>query len=298
MRTGVIRNPRSHAHRRGERTDDPAGALVEAPDTPEALARTLQQFRREGVELLMIDGGDGTVREVLSVLPAAYPTPPLLAVLPSGKTNILASDLGAPRGWSAAAAAEAAARGGQAVRAPLEVRGSGPPMRGFFFGAAGFVSTIAKSQKLHTAGVFQEAVVVLGLAGAFASLLLSGKNSSLGAGEPLSLRLDRGEARDGPRLATLATTLERFPYGMQPFGPPRPGLKLLDVDAPPQRLTSALRRLMAGGDDAWLEARGYRRREVRHAELALTGPYVLDGETYSADQVVITEAPPLRFVIP
>jgi diacylglycerol kinase (ATP) len=298
MRAGVIRNPRSHAHRRGERTNDPAGALVAAPDTPADLARTLQQFKREGVDLLVIDGGDGTVREVLSVLPAAYATPPLLAVLPSGKTNILAMDLGSPKGWSAAAAAEAARTGRLVVRSPLEVRGSGPPMRGFFFGAAGFVSTIARSQKLHSAGVFQEAVVVLGLAGALVSLLCGGKGSGLGAGELLSLRIDRGEARTGPRLATLATTLERLPYGMQPFGPPRPGLKLLDVDAPPKRLPAALKRLMRGGDDAWLDARGYRRRQAERAELSLSGPYVLDGETYPAEDVVLTQAPPLKFVVP
>lgn len=298
MRAGVIRNPRSHAHRRGERTDDPAGALVAAPDTPEDLARTLQQFKRDGVDLLMIDGGDGTVREVLSVLPAAYQSPPLLAVLPSGKTNILAMDLGSPKGWSATAAAEAAANGNSVLRSPLEVRGSGPPMRGFFFGAAGFVSAIARSQKLHSAGIFQEAVVALGLAGAMVSLLWGGKGSALGAGEPLALRIDRGEARAGPRLATLATTLERLPYGMQPFGPAQPGLKLLDVDAPPKRLTGALRRLMRGEDDAWLEAHGYRRRRADRAELSLSGPYVLDGEAYPAEDVILTAAQPLRFVVP
>ena len=51
-----------------------------------------------------MDGGDGTLREVLTALPGAFATPPLLAVLPSGKTNILALDLGTPHGWTLEAA--------------------------------------------------------------------------------------------------------------------------------------------------------------------------------------------------
>jgi hypothetical protein len=99
-------------------------------------------------------------------------------------------------------------------------------------------------------------------------------------------------------LAILATTLERLPFGMRPFGPPRPGLKLLDVDAPPRRLAGALSRLMRGDGDAWLDAQGYRRRQARRVDLTLTGPYVLDGETYPAGEVTLTEGPQLRFVIP
>jgi hypothetical protein len=148
------------------------------------------------------------------------------------------------------------------------------------------------------AGVFHEAVVAVGLLGAVASLMVRGRGSELGAGEHLELRIDGGEARGGPRLATLATTLERLPFGMLPFGPVRPGLKVLDVDAPPERLLAALGRLLRGEDDAWLEARGYRRSAAQRLSLSLTGPYVLDGETYPGGDIVLTEGPPLRFVVP
>ena len=298
MRAGVIRNPRSHAYRRGRAPADPPDALIATPSSPEELLADLERFWREGVDLLVIDGGDGTVREVLSALSSAYAVPPLLAVLPSGKTNILALDLALPRGWTAAEAARAAGRGRMAVRAPLEVRNASGAKQGFVFGAAGFVSAISRSQGLHAAGVFHEGVVALGVVAAVGSLMVGGRGSTLGEGEHLTLRIDEGEAQSGLRLATLATTLERLPFGMRPFGPPRPGLKLLDVDAPPKRLAAALGRLVRGDGDAWLAARGYRRRTARRIDLALTGPYVLDGETYPAGEVTLTEGPKLRFVIP
>ena len=44
----------------------PARVLVAAPSTQEALAETLTDFAKAGIELLVIDGGDGTIRDVLT----------------------------------------------------------------------------------------------------------------------------------------------------------------------------------------------------------------------------------------
>src|SRR3546814_6394575 len=77
-----------------------------------ALNETLERFAAEGVDLLVVDGGDGTVRDVISAAPAAFgDRMPRMAILPSGKTNALALDLGVPLDWAVANVVEAAARG-------------------------------------------------------------------------------------------------------------------------------------------------------------------------------------------
>jgi diacylglycerol kinase (ATP) len=298
MRAAVIRNPRSHRHRQGDfNGHGPDGVQVAAPTSRDALVADLTRFAREEIGLLVIDGGDGTIREVLSAMPAAFETLPLVAIVPSGKTNILALDLGVPKDWTVQAVLAAAAAGRSEIRTPLELRHEGAVMRGFFFGAAGFVHVIERAQRLHKAGMFHEAVVGLGLASSILSLF-TGRGHSLREGEPLELRIDDGAARGGARLATIATTLQRLPFGMRPFGAPRPGLKILDVDAPPRHLIRALRRLLGGNDDAWLAAKGYRRSHARRATLSLSSAFVFDGETYAGGEVELREGPPLRFVVP
>jgi diacylglycerol kinase (ATP) len=44
----------------------PDAVLLVEPATPEALEQDLQAFAQCGVRLLVIDGGDGTIRDVLS----------------------------------------------------------------------------------------------------------------------------------------------------------------------------------------------------------------------------------------
>src|SRR3546814_8231468 len=96
---------------------------------------TLERFAAEGVDLLVVDGGDGTVRDVISAAPAAFgDRMPRMAILPSGKTNALALDLGVPLDWAVADVVEAAARGQFVRRAPIEIYRDGadqPDVRGF-----------------------------------------------------------------------------------------------------------------------------------------------------------------------
>jgi hypothetical protein len=51
----------------------------------------------EDIDLLVINGGDGTIKHILSVMFQNKPFkhPPLVAVLPSGSTNLIALDVGA-----------------------------------------------------------------------------------------------------------------------------------------------------------------------------------------------------------
>jgi diacylglycerol kinase (ATP) len=113
MRVGVVRNPMSHANIGRSEPDGPGetpdAVLLVEPATPEALEEDLQAFAQCGVKMLVIDGGDGTIRDVLSRAATIFgEAMPLVALIPSGKTNVLAIDLGVPRDWTLAKALAAA----------------------------------------------------------------------------------------------------------------------------------------------------------------------------------------------
>ena len=101
-RIGLVSNPRSRRNRRaGGVPTPPPGVLAAAPCTRAELRDVLARFAAERVELLVIDGGDGTVRDVLTLASGAWDRwAPRLAALPSGKTNALAIDLGLSPDWS------------------------------------------------------------------------------------------------------------------------------------------------------------------------------------------------------
>lgn len=304
-RAGVIHNRRSHANRRSEgRAVPPAGVSWAEPDTPDELAEALKRFAAEGVDLLVVDGGDGTLREVLTALPGAYgDVSPVIAVLPSGKTNILALDLGAKVGWGLAAALERAMTGSPPLktRTPLEVTWADPaqpPVRGFVFGLGAFVRATAMSQSVNRLGVFHGLSVAVTLAGAAMGALFGGRREKWREGVALSLRLDDGPPLPRERFVTMATTLKRLPFGLAPFGPPREGMKVLDVDAPPRRLYAALPTLLAGRDAPWLARNGYRRAEASSLALSLDQPVVIDGEIFPGGEILVRRGAPVRFLAP
>src|SRR4029453_18909087 len=141
-------------------------------EAPGDVAAEVMAFAQAGCELVVIDGGDGTVRQVLSALPAAFGDhPPLLSVVASGKTNILAFDLGVRGSWTLDAALAALDDPDARIRlrSPLQVvrdDGAEPPLMGFVFGCAALVRQEALASSLHRAHVFHNLSVALTLAGA------------------------------------------------------------------------------------------------------------------------------------
>jgi diacylglycerol kinase (ATP) len=300
-RAGVIRNPLSHANRH-VRAQPPAGLLLAEPQTPDALAEALRRFQAEGVDLVIVDGGDGTLREVLTALPGVFgDAAPVLAVLPSGKTNVAAFDLGGRLGLRIDDVLTRAGAPRLAERSVLEVAwtdAARPPVRGMLLGAGGFVRATALSRDVHRLGAFHGLSVALTLAGAVSGTLLGGAGNPWRAGVDIGLGLDEGPAERRARLVVLATTLERLPFGLKPFGAPRAGMKLLDVDAPPRNLLGALGPLLAGRDPPWLARAGYRRAQPDRMRLTLEASVVIDGELFPGGDILVRRGGPVRFLVP
>lgn len=280
----------------------PEDVLDIVPEEPSHLMAGLRRFASEGVELVVIDGGDGTVREVLTRLPEAYDGRiPRLAVLPNGKTNALALDIETPLGTTLEQILAAAQAGKPTKRRQcLEVVRAGqiaPERRGFLLGVGAFVRATKLAQKNHGRGFFDDAAVGVTIAGALGRTLLGGAGDRWRRGEPLSLSI--GATPEERRwFLVMASTLKRFPMGFKPYGEPREGLKVLSVEAPPKRLLRALPVIMRGQDAPWLGASGYHRNDVDSFWMNLPGDFVLDGEPYKGGDLTVRQGPALEFVIP
>ena len=268
----------------------------------DALRTALETFARDGLDLLVIDGGDGTVRDVISLLPHTFgEDPPLLAVLPSGKTNVLAIDLGTPNDWRLEEALVAARRAEPRIksRPPLRISWADgrPCLQGFFFGVGAPVKATNLAQNAHRVGIFHNVAVAVTIASATLGALFGGARDEWREGVPAKLVLD-GEAQPGgDRFAVVATALKRLPFGLKPFGAPREGLKLLDVDAPPRRLLKAVPLVLSGKAEPQLEGMGYRRRDPSLVNLVGGAPFVLDGEMFEGGELTIGLGPALRFLV-
>ena len=299
IRAGVIRNTASHRNRGGGRGPLPDHVLAILPESPEELAVGLRDFAQRGVNLVVIDGGDGTIREVLTRLPEAFSDQiPRLAIVPSGKTNALALDIGTPLGTSLEALMAAALAGRPTkTRTCLEVVRAGqlrPESRGFLLGLGAFVRATELAQKHHGLGLFDNAAIAVTLAGAAVQTFTGFGGWRSGENAAFSF------AGETPRawFLVLASTLKRLPLGLKPFGEPRIGLKVLTVTAPPRRLIRAVPKILAGGDEIWLPAAGYERHDVDAFTAVFEGDFVLDGEIFRGGQLTIREGPRLEFVTP
>jgi len=309
IRTGIICNPKSHRNRSSVESTKPfvSGTVLAAtPRTQAELAEVLTDFARLDIELLVIDGGDGTIRDVLTCAASIWTGVwPKVAIVPSGKTNALALDLGIPDDWTLDRALAAARDGTVIARSPIEVaRAGGTPLRGFLFGAGAFVSATALAQRTHHAGAFKGVAVGLATGWGILQTLVGRASSSWRRGERMRVRYatstDAGANADTDRARyiLLASTMVRMPVGVRPFGTPREGMKTLLVDSPPRLLALAAPLVVGGASPAWLDRAGYHRIDTPSFDLHIDADFILDGEVYPGGDLTIRQAPAIRFVVP
>lgn len=310
-RIGIISNPRSSSHRAGQAGLAEAAARLPhaAPESREALGAALAQFAADGVEVVAVHGGDGTLREVLSALPRAWAGPiPAIAPLPAGRTNLAAHTLGYPAsgqredptGLRRLLAAAAQGRLRRQARPVLEVSGAGAaPMRGLLFGAAAFTRAVGLAEgRLHRHGLMDNAVV--GMTGVMMAVqALAGRGAfgrALRRGTAMQVARDNETATTGPRFILLATTLDRLMLGLWPFwGGGEGAIRVLDVAAPPQRLGAGLWSLLRRRPPA---LPGWHSSRADTLRIGLQEGFVLDGETFQPgpDGIRLSATAPLTFV--
>ncbi|MEM8822498.1 MAG: diacylglycerol kinase family protein [Pseudomonadota bacterium] len=309
MKIGIISNERSHANKKDgsladlrQSTDDVLIARLRRNSNGDRLDidGILGDFAARGVELIVVDAGDGTIRDIVTRLDEAYGDAwPAFALVPSGKTNAIAGDVGhSGRGVAALdrllAARTAGTLGQKAVeRAALEVDWPGHrPMRGFLFGYAAFTEGVRfANERVHTAGVNKGLAVVLSIAGAIRRVLA-------GSGPVARLTVDGTCVNADRSFVMLASTLNKLTPNLRPFWDRGQGLvNWLDLPSPLPRWFMGVVRMGLGRPARWMEEAGYQSGRAEALEVSLDSPFILDGELFEAEGPIrIKASQPIRFV--
>ncbi len=287
----LVRNPNSARNlRSASGAPDPVPAAVRLIDcrTFDELSDGLAAAHSAGAEVILIDGGDGTVREVLSRLPEIWgATLPRVGILPRGNTNLIAREVGGLGAPNAVAEVLRRIEAGPPLparrRALLRLdypAGEHPTLRGFILGWGAYAAgTRIAREEIAARGPGQVTLAVLST---LRRALIGAERRALRRGVATGLSIDGAPMTEPARLIGLATTLQRsLVAGMNPFWGEGPGpIRWLDVHAPGHRLVLAAPFLALGRPRRWMTRAGYASGRAARIELSLDTPFVMDGETF------------------
>ena len=294
-RIGVIINPLSGGNRNGLEhirrliCDHPHVVHCDV-QTPDDVLEALKDFARQEVDLLAVNGGDGTIQAVLTALFHHQPfeMQPLLAVLQSGTSSMTARDVGFTGcrikslkklfTWAAAGDGNP-----QVIQRPvLQVTSPGHQTRyGMFFGACAIYRGIEYFHRnVNARGLRGE----IGPGLTILRFLLSAvrRYSEFIPPVPVAVSVDNSPPQQFDSLVVLVSTLERLLLGFYPYWGDESGpLHYTAVRAQPRRLMRALPSLLRGqmGTHGTAE-NGFFSHNAHEIKLNLNSGFTLDGQLY------------------
>ncbi|MCS6924909.1 MAG: hypothetical protein NZ578_03295, partial [Candidatus Binatia bacterium] len=232
MRIGVLTNLRANhngakvARLRRALRRYPSLVSVETTEdrqVPEALSCLL----RQGIDILAVHGGDGTLQRVLTELLSnmASASLPLIAPLRGGRTNMSALDIGSHRdpGLALSALVTAVQQGAvqqRIVERPVLriVLGPEVPVQyGMFCGFGVIHRTIALKHRILPPRHFQGALSSAVFVGALVARAVCGSLRGLLTPDRLEITCDGHPLGATEFVLVMATTLERLFLRMRPF---------------------------------------------------------------------------------
>jgi hypothetical protein len=272
----------------------------------------LETIARVRPKMLVINGGDGTVQAALTELynGGHFGTePPPVAVLPSGKTNLIALDLGSQGDPIAAleklmAIAQADLSPHIVARELIALRcgaGEQMPVIGMFLGGAGLADTMLYCrEKIYPLGLpngVSHAITALAL---LAQLFLKLKASFLPPNpSPVAVSWRNSQSLSGRFSLLAVTTLDKLLLSGELNGRTRGALRLVAIEQRPGSLLRAFFATLAG-KLGHSKMRGVHFEESD--EISIEGEsskVILDGETFRAEigqPIFLKLAHPLSFV--
>jgi hypothetical protein len=268
---------------------------------PEALA----DLARQEVDLLVVNGGDGTLQYVLTEILGSRSfgdRVPLVAPLRTGRTNMSAMDLAADRdplrGLAELIASAQDGRIAERVEPRRVLRvsyGHGThgnqraAQYGMFFGAGIIKRAIELNHRLFDQegqrraieGVPGATLVTAGLIGR----LISGDKSGILAPDKLQILLDGQPVYQNEYHLVIASTLSRLFARMRPFWGRGPGgVRFTSLAAPCERFGAAALGILRGKPASWVTPEnGYTSCNVERAELHMNCGFTVDGELWQPD---------------
>jgi hypothetical protein len=313
---GLISNPLSGGNRKG--LPIIRKILARRPQvfhreaiTPSEVGSALAEFARSKVDVVAVNGGDGTIHAVLTEF-FGQPSPgplPLLALLRSGTASMIARDVGlsgsARKALSRLLTWISTGYGSAAVvqRPLLKVEGTPDqkPLYGMFLGAAGICQGIRFClDRVHSKGVSGELAAGVTLGRFLLAAARMDKNLLSPTRATVSLNGEPSEEREF--LLILISTLERLFLGIRPYWSGETGVFYYTaLGNQPRYLLRTLPALLRGKKGRFCSPEnGYFSRKTREVRLTLTGGFTLDGELYDlgnqATELIITEGGKASFL--
>lgn len=278
------------------------------------IARALEMIARVKPRVLVVNGGDGTVQAALTELYHGGHfdgTPPPVAVLPNGKTNLIALDLGASGDpLQALADILELAKGdlsdhvvARELIALSEGGENARPVIGMFLGGAYLAETILYCRnKIYPLGLPNGISHLIAAFAAIASVLFGLKADFLPRrSEAIRISLIRDGELKGRFSVLIVTTLEKLLLGgrVRAEGQGDGHLKMMAVDHKPWVLLRMVIASLFGrlGKDR-MEGVHISNGDVIRIDGGRSN-VILDGEVFEADSdrpIVLRSTPPVPFL--
>jgi len=280
-------------------------------DNAHALPEALAEIARQNVNLLVVNGGDGTLQFVLTEILAGdeFERIPMLAPLRGGRTNMTALDLGArPNPVKGMRGLLEDARAGRLAERIVER----PVLRfetlktrrieyGMFFGAGMIHRAIQLTHRLfppgRSQGVFGAGIVTGGL------LLRASMRDRNGVLTPdkIQILLDGEVVPQGEFYLVIASSLDRLFLRMNPFWGDGPGgVRFTSLASNAYRVRAAVPGILRGKPKPFVKPEnGFMSAKPKRVELRLDCGFTVDGEFFEpiSDEVVtITDDRRITFV--
>jgi diacylglycerol kinase (ATP) len=292
--------------------------LKEHPSIPhvetennEHVRDALMILQRQGMEVLAVNGGDGTLQRVLSeILGSPIDAPlPLIAPLRGGRTNMSARDIGSHRNPVVALSAllRAIQQGAlvqHIVERPvlrIDLGAHCPVQYGMFFGVGVMYRTIELKHRILPKRYFQGLLGSGAFVGTLVTRAIFGSMRGLLTPDTVEVYLDDQQGWADEFLLIMATTLDRLFLRMQPFwGQEVAPVRLTAIAAGARRSFSGALQVVCGyAPDTNIQKTGYASRNVHKVSLRLDCGVIIDGELFPpqpARLVSITADHRIRFV--
>lgn len=276
------------------------------------IGRALQTIARVDPVVIVINGGDGTVQAALTELYQGEhfkDRAPPIAVLPNGKTNLIALDLGIHgdpiKALERIVAIAKAGVTDHVVARELIALSDGQvgsrPVLGMFLGGAGLADSMLYCRnQIYPLGLSNGLSHFLTAIAVLVSLIFGLRARFLPpSSHPVRISLIRDGQLAGRFSVLIVTTLERLLLGVQPGNSQRGNMKLMAVD----QSLSALLRLVWG---SIFKHVGKRQIQGVHLEQGDTiriegarSSVILDGELFEASEgspIVLRSTKPVPFL--
>lgn len=300
LRAAVLSNPaggynarRNHFAAVRRAVDEFGIPHVEGTD-PGTILPATREFDADGTELLIVNGGDGTVQLVLTALFArdrATP-PPLLVLLAGGTSNTIPGDVGwrqrPPDGVRAVLGAAARGRldGHIARRDVLRIESSlwPSPECGMQFSAgAVYNATTFVTAQIQTRGAHGQLLPAIGLFWAL-SRILTGRSDEIFPPMHFRATMDGKPLPEGPLLGNLVSTLDHLFIGIDPFWSDEPGrVRHSAIRHRWRRLPLALPAALRGRRGRFLTLEnGYQSNNGEVLVMEIDAGFTLDGALFEA----------------